>query len=103
DAMARTCLDEHGATSNFLHYGAQRHVPGFPGVMCTSVNDEVVHGIPGKRELRDGDVVSIDFGAVVDGWHSDAAVTFIIGSAGAESAELLRVTETALWRGITAA
>src|SRR5699024_7051228 len=53
DAIARECLDEHGATSNFLNYGAQRRVPGFPGVMCTSVNNEVVHGIPDERRLAD--------------------------------------------------
>lgn len=103
DAMARDSLREHGATSNFLNYGAERNVPGFPGVMCVSVNDEIVHGIPGDRVLRDGDVVSVDFGAIVEGWHSDAAVTFVIGPADARTVELLRVTETALWRGIAAA
>lgn len=103
DTMARDSLREHGATSNFLHYGAERNVPGFPGVMCVSVNDEIVHGIPGNRVLRDGDVVSVDFGAIVEGWHSDAAITFVVGAADVRTAELLRVTETALWRGIAAA
>jgi methionyl aminopeptidase len=75
DALAREVLDRRGATSNFLGYG------GFPAVLCASVNDEVVHGIPGARRLEDGDLVSIDCGAVVDGWHGDAAFTASVGEA----------------------
>ncbi|MFP5321754.1 MAG: type I methionyl aminopeptidase [Acidimicrobiia bacterium] len=73
DAVARDVLERNGATSNFLGYG------GFPGVVCASVNDEVVHGIPGDRALQAGDLVSIDCGAVVEGWHGDAAFTMSVG------------------------
>lgn len=90
-----------GATSNFLHYGR----PPFPGVACVSVNEEVVHGIPGRRELAIGDLVSIDCGAIVDGWHGDAARTLVCG--GEEAAVgndtlLSQVTHDALWAGIAA-
>jgi methionyl aminopeptidase len=76
---------------------------GTPWSICASVNDEVVHGIPGERVLADGDVVSIDCGAIVDGWHGDAAITVAIGEVPAEVTELMRVTEEAMWRGIAAA
>jgi len=72
DAVGRDVLAEHGATSNFLGYGSEYGTP-FPGVSCISVNDELVHGIPGNRVIRDGDLVSIDFGAALDGWHGGAA------------------------------
>jgi methionyl aminopeptidase len=97
DAIARDSIGSAGATSNFLGYH------GFPGVICTSVNDEVVHGIPGDRVLRDGDIVSIDCGAIVDGWHGDAAVTVAIGEVPDEVTALIRATEDAMWRGIAAA
>lgn len=67
------------------------------------MNDEVVHGIPGPRTLRDGDVISIDCGAIIDGWHGDAAITVAVGAVQEEVAELLHVTEEAMWRGIAAA
>lgn len=73
DELARDVLERRGATSNFLGYH------GFPAVICASVNDEVVHGIPGERVLVDGDIISIDCGAVVDGWHGDAAFTTGVG------------------------
>lgn len=73
DELAREVLERRGATSNFLGY------QGFPAVICASVNDEVVHGIPGERVLVDGDIISIDCGAVVDGWHGDAAFTVGVG------------------------
>jgi methionyl aminopeptidase len=105
DAIAHEHIRQSGATSNFLNYGA--HGPhgegGFDGVICTSVNDEVVHGVPGARVLRDGDVVSIDCGAIVDGWHGDAATTVAIGEVPADVAALMQVTEDAMWRGIAAA
>jgi methionyl aminopeptidase len=97
DALAHDAIREQGATSNFLGYH------GFPGVICTSVNDEVVHGIPGRRVLRDGDVISIDCGAIVEGWHGDAAITVAVGEVPDDVTELLRVTEEAMWRGIAAA
>ena len=97
DALAHEHIRSQGATSNFLGYH------GFSGVICTSVNDEVVHGIPGPRVLRDGDVISIDCGAIVDGWHGDAAITVAIGEVPSEVTELLRVAEESMWRGIGAA
>ncbi len=97
DDLARAILAEEGARSSFLGYH------GFPAVVCVSVNDEVVHGIPGPRVLHDGDLVSIDFGAIVHGWHGDAAVSVPVGEASAEVVRLSRVTEDALWAGLAAA
>ena len=97
DAIAEDNIRSSGATPSFKGYH------GFPGSLCVSVNDEVVHGIPGDRVINDGDVVSIDCGAIVDGWHGDAAVTVAVGEVPAEVKELIRVTEEAMWRGIAAA
>ena len=97
DAIAEDHIRSAGAVPSFLGYH------GFPSSICASVNDEVVHGIPGDRVLADGDVVSLDCGAIVDGWHGDAAVTVAVGAVPAEVTELMRVTEEALWRGIAAA
>lgn len=91
-----------GAIPSFLNYGAGPSMPGFPGVVCISVNDEIVHGIPGDRVLTEGDLISIDCGAIVDGWHGDAARTCFVGDPTPELAELSRVTEQSLWRGIAA-
>lgn len=98
DKIAREVLREHGATSSFLGYG----YPPFPATICTSINEEIVHGIPGKRKLREGDIVSIDAGAIVDGWHADAAVTVPVGKISAEAARLVATTEESLRRGIAA-
>ena len=89
----RTASARAGATPSFQGYH------GFPASICASVNDEVVHGIPGDRVLAEGDVVSIDCGAIVDGWHGDAAITVAVGEVPAEVTELMRVTEEAMWRG----
>ena len=97
DAIAEDNISSSGATPSFKGYH------GFPGSICASVNDEVVHGIPGARALGDGDVISIDCGAIVDGWHGDAAITVPVGVVPAEVTELIRVTEEAMWRGIAAA
>ncbi len=97
DAIAHDHIRSQGGTSNFLGYH------GFTGVICTSVNDEIVHGIPGARTLADGDIISIDCGAIVDGWHGDAAITVPVGDVATDVRELMRVTEEALWRGIAAA
>lgn len=98
DEVARKVLAEHGAKSNFLGYG------GFPATICTSVNEVVVHGIPDtKTVLKDGDIISIDAGAIVDGWHGDAAFTAFVGTGHApELIELSRVTEESMWAGIAA-
>ncbi len=97
DAIAREAIASAGATPSFLGYH------GFPAVICTSVNEEIVHGIPGSRVINDGDLVSIDCGAIVEGWHGDAAFSATVGDAAHEVTELLKVTETALWRGIAKA
>lgn len=99
DSIARDVLADHGATSSFLGYKAHGAVP-YPGVICASVNDEVVHGIPGSRVLRDGDLLSVDFGAIVDGWNGDAAMTVEIGGVAPELRALSQVTEAALWAGL---
>lgn len=98
DALAAETIAACGATSNFLGYGE----PGFPGVICTSINEETIHGIPTHRRLQDGDLFSVDCGAVIEGWHADAATTVAIGQVPAEYAELMRVTQTALVCGIEA-
>jgi methionyl aminopeptidase len=97
DAIAEDNIRGAGATPSFKGYH------GFPGSICASVNEEVVHGIPGDRVLADGDVISIDCGAIVDGWHGDAAITVAVGEVAPEVTELMRVTEEAMWRGIAAA
>jgi methionyl aminopeptidase len=102
DELARDFLSDNGATSSFLGYKAHGAVP-YPGVICASINNEVVHGIPGSRVLEDGDLLSVDFGAIVDGWNGDAAVSILVGDAAPEVAELSRVTEAALWAGLAMA
>lgn len=97
DAVARDVIKEHDAIASF--YGHH----GFPGYICASVNDQIVHGIPGKRVLHDGDIISVDIGAIVNGWHGDSAWTYGVGSIGPEAARLLRDTETALYEGVRAA
>lgn len=97
DAVAEDHIRAGGGIPSFKGYH------GFPGSICTSVNEQVVHGIPGGRVIEAGDVVSIDCGAIVDGWHGDAAVTVAVGEVPAEVTELMRVTEEAMWRGIAAA
>ncbi len=94
DAVAAEVLERRGATSNFLGYH------GFPAVICVSVGAEVVHGIPGERVLADGELCSIDMGAIVDGWHGDAAITVPVGSCAPELLALSQVTELALWAGL---
>ncbi len=97
DKIGADVIREHGATSSFLGYY------DYPATICTSVNDEIVHGIPGGRRLREGDIVGIDVGAIVDGWHADAAVTVPVGKVKPEAVRLIQVTEDALRRGIAAA
>ncbi len=99
DAIAEDHIRSSGAVPSFKGYSH----PPFPASICASVNDEVVHGIPGGRALAEGDVISIDCGAIVDGWHGDAAVTVPVGEVAGDVAALLEVTEGALWAGIAAA
>lgn len=99
DAIAEDHIRSHGGIPSFKGYGH----PPFPGSICASVNDEVVHGIPGDRVLADGDLISIDCGAIVDGWHGDAAITVAVGEVGADLQRLMDVTEGAMWAGFAAA
>ena len=96
DAIGRKVIDNRGATSNFLGYH------GFPAVICASPNDVIVHGIPGAVVLNEGDIISVDCGAVVEGWHGDAAFTIGVGEISAEAAKLISVTEASLAAGIAA-
>jgi methionyl aminopeptidase len=99
DEQARRALRKRGLESSFLGYGPHG-LPRYPAVLCVSVNEEVVHGIPGARELKEGDVVSLDFGAVFDGYHGDSAVTVPIGPVSSEVQKLVDVTQDSLERGI---
>ncbi len=97
DAIAADYLKEHNATPSFLNYH------GFPNVICASVNQEVVHGIPNERPLVSGDIISVDFGAVVDGWHGDSAFSVGIGVVDPADQKLMDTCEESMWRGIAAA
>ncbi|MEU5211923.1 type I methionyl aminopeptidase [Streptomyces sp. NPDC020742] len=103
DEVARTVLREAGADSPFLGYRPSFAPTPFPAVICASVNDEIVHGIPDATRLRDGDLVSIDCGALVDGWAGDAAVSFTVGTARPEDRRLMDTTEQALAAAVAAA
>lgn len=103
DAIARDVLSDAGATSPFLGYAPLPTTPPFPGVLCLSVNDVALHGIPTPDVLDDGDLLSVDAGAVLDGWVGDAAMTYPIGTARPEDLELVATTERALAAGIAAA
>ncbi len=96
DAIAAQVISDHGATPSFLGY------QGFPATVCVSVNDEVVHGIPGERVLQSGDIVSVDCGAIVDGWHGDSAITILVGDVAPKHAALSEATRRSLWAGIAA-
>lgn len=97
DELAKQVLAEAGAKSSFLGYH------GYPAHICTSVNDEIVHGIPGKRTLNVGDIITVDVGAVLDGYQGDSAWTYPVGDVSEEAARLLRDTEAALYEAIAAA
>ncbi|MDA8297903.1 MAG: type I methionyl aminopeptidase [Actinomycetota bacterium] len=94
DAVAREVLAQRGARSNFLNYH------GFPAVICTSPNDMIVHGIPGDYVVKEGDLLSVDCGAIIEGYHGDAAYTMAVGEVSAVARRLIEVTEQALWAGI---
>ncbi len=101
DGVAREVLRAAGATSSFLGYDIG--TGPYPAVICASVNDRVVHGIPAPDELlRDGDLISIDFGAIVDGWHGDAAISVPVGAVSAEVAAMNTACEASLWDGLSA-
>src|SRR5579875_798013 len=103
DETARAVLADNGATSPFLGYQPSFAAAPFPAVICTSVNDAALHGIPGKYRLADGDLLSVDCGAVLDGWAADAAISFTIGLPRPADERLIGITSTALEAGIAAA
>ncbi len=94
DTRIRRYMEKHGATPSFLNYG------GFPKSSCISVNDTVIHGIPGKQILKDGDIVSIDVGAYLNGFHGDCARTIPCGKISAEAERLIEVTRQSFFDGI---
>ena len=97
DKAVHRFITEQGAIPSFLHYN------GYPASVCVSVNDEIIHGIPGKRVLQEGDIVSVDVGATFNGFVGDTAYTFAVGDISEEAADLLRVTEASLYAAIDAA
>lgn len=94
DTAVRKFIESQGAKPSFLGYN------GFPGSVCLSVNDEIIHGIPGHRALREGDIVSVDVGAVIDGYHGDCAGTYPCGQVSEAAAKLIAVTERSFWAGM---
>lgn len=107
DRLAEDHIRRSGATPSFLGYlGGGRYGRGpnaFPASICVSIDDEVVHGIPGDRAIRDGQLVSVDVGAIVDGWHGDGARTFVVGEVAAGVQELVDTTRLGMMAGIAAA
>ena len=102
DAVAEAYIREQGAIPSFKGYGAERGRAPFPASICTSINEEIVHGIPSRRTVAEGDLLKLDFGAIWEGFHGDSAVTVIVGdSPSAEADKLVRVTEEALEAGIS--
>jgi methionyl aminopeptidase len=102
DEVAASIMSEAGARSSFQGYRPNWAPTPYPGVLCTSVNDAVVHGIPTGYRLRDGDLLSIDCGACVDGWHGDAAISLVAGTPDPADLALIETTERALAAGIDA-
>ena len=94
DKAVRRFIESHGAKPSFLGYG------GFPGSACISVNEQVIHGIPGSRKLQEGDIVSVDVGACIGGFHGDCAGTYPCGKVSDEALNLIRVTEESFWEGM---
>ncbi len=98
DQIAREVIERRGARSNFLNYGPRDNP--FPAVICASPNHVIVHGIPGGERLEDGDIISIDCGAIIEGYHGDSAWTHAVGEVSAKTKKLLEVTEASLWAGL---
>jgi methionyl aminopeptidase len=101
DEIAERHIRKSGGIPSFKGYGDRRNP--FPASLCVSIDDEVVHGIPGGRAIREGQIVSIDAGAIVDGWHGDGARSFVVGAAPEGTAELVETTRLAMMAGIAAA
>lgn len=96
DSKVKSCILSHGAKPSFLGYG------GFPGSACVSVNDEIIHGIPSDKVLKNGDIVKVDVGAYYKGYHGDCAATFAVGEISNEAKKLIEVTEKCFYKGIEA-
>lgn len=96
DSKVKSCILSHGAEPSFLGYG------GFPASACISVNDEIIHGIPSSRVLKNGDIVKVDVGAYYKGFHGDCAATFPVGQISDEAKRLIEVTEKCFYKGIEA-
>jgi len=94
DGLIGEFIGDHHAVPSFLNYN------GYPFNSCISVNDVVVHGFPNKKELREGDIISVDVGVILEGWHGDHAYTFAVGNPGEEVMQLIRITKEALYKGI---
>ena len=94
DQLAEQIIRMHGGTPAFKGYG------GFPGSACISINEEVIHGIPGPRKLKEGDIVSVDVGAYIGGFHGDCAATYPCGQVSDEAMRLIKVTQQSFWEGI---
>ena len=103
DAIAEAHIRASGATPSFKGYPGINPRRPFPASVCISIDDEIVHGIPGQRTLKSGQIVSVDAGAIVDGWHGDAARTFYVGEPPERVAELIDLTREAMMAGIAAA
>lgn len=97
DTIIRQHIESRGARPSFLGYG------GFPGSACISINDQVIHGIPGPRVIEEGDIVKIDVGAFYKGYHGDSANTFAVGKVSDEAKKLIEVTKESFWKGIAEA
>ena len=97
DTLIRQHIESRGAKPSFLGYG------GFPGSACISINNQVIHGIPGSRVIEDGDIVKVDVGAFYKGYHGDSANTFAVGNVSAEAKKLIEVTKQSFWHGIAEA
>ena len=94
DRFVEDYIISHGATSNFKGYG------GFPGTICASIDEVVVHGFPSDRKLKEGEIIGIDLGCILDGWHSDSARTFLVGECSEEKKELVKVTRESFFKGV---
>ena len=100
DALAEEIILKRGAIPSFKGYQPGPSMPPFPATVCFSFNEEIVHGIPGNRKMKDGDIVSVDFGAIVEGFHGDSAFTAGVGNISSEAIDLMKATEKALMKGI---
>ena len=100
DTAVRKFIEGQGAIPSFLHFPGPPGVRDFPGAACISVNDEVIHGIPSNQVLKEGDIVSVDVGAYIGGFHGDCAATFPCGKVSDEAAKLIAVTEQSFWEGM---